>query len=200
MTPTSSHPAQHARYMRKLGVMVDLAVALRELGTDPRGIKVGACVFPVDCSSVLGIGYNGVPHGVHHGSVLRDAAAPGSGTSGAAHAEANALMKAGDAVMRPDKPCLLVTTLAPCPYCAAMIANCLGIVGVIYCDANADIASGLPVLWAAGLQVAKAEDVLGGYRPSSVQWWMDLRPSRMKMPGQASDSPSGAPRSGAEVD
>lgn len=179
---TSQFPRQHARYMQKLGVMVDLAMALRELGTDPRGIKVGACVFPVDCSSVLGIGYNGAPHGVDHGAPASRATVAGAGTSGAAHAEANAIMKAGAAVMRPDSPCILVTTLAPCPYCAAMIANCIGIVGVLYCEAKDDVVSGIPVLQEAGVHCFAAERVLGGQAPLSVQWWMDMRPRRPAMP------------------
>lgn len=178
-----------SRYLKKLGTMFSFGDSLADLGTDPR-IKVGALVFPVDCSAVWGIGYNGVAAGLNHEGVTLGKSL-GTGSSGAAHAEANALLKAGDR-LHSGKPCILYSTLMPCPYCAPLIANVSSVVGVIVRDVDPDVKSGQHVLEAAGIPVLRAT-VKDGIRDmyvigstaevtaATVEWWRSLRSGRPRM-------------------
>lgn len=175
-----------SRYCEKLLVMCDFGDALKSLGTDPR-IQVGAVVFPVDCSAVWGIGYNGAAAGLDHDSVMESAGQLGTGASGAAHAEANALLKAGDRAR--ESMCLLYTSLMPCPYCAPLIANTLGICGVIVGEVRDDVKSGAQVLQAAEIPVLTRSAVEGvktwtnNPRDNAVvEWWRALRRQRFAAP------------------
>lgn len=186
------------RYAEKLIVMCDFGDALKSLGTDPR-IKVGAVVFPVDCSAVWGIGYNGAAAGLSHDSVASERGQMGSGVSGAAHAEANALLKAGDRVKY--LPSLLYCSLMPCPYCAPLIANSLGICGVIVGESRDDVKSGRHVLEAAGIPIISRNDVelarTGKSDPGPtavVQWWRSLRATRFVAPWMLGLDQEGAER------
>jgi len=177
---------QLMRYLKKLEVMTEFGDGLRSLGTDPR-IKVGAIVFPVDCSAVLGLGYNGAASGLDHGSVVprEPGAQMGTGVSGAAHAEANALIKANLGDGYNQQPCLMYTTLAPCPYCAPLIANSMRIRGVIIGEELNEVMNGVHVLLAAGVPVvmkSKLASLQSGMRDETtrkiVTRWMMSRPRR----------------------
>lgn len=182
------------RYSSKLGCMMSFGDALARLGTDPR-IQVGAVVFPVDCSAVWGIGYNGVAAGLNHNTVTTGGQL-GTGASGAAHAEANALLKAGDQ-LHSGRPCLLYATLMPCPFCAPLIANVKSIVGVIVRDVDFNIKSGEHVLEAARIPVLRVgpdpSNTAGRimWKPGGttedaekiVTWWRSLRQDRPAMKG-----------------
>lgn len=184
-----------SRYARKVLTMCEFGRLAAGLGTDPR-ISVGAVVFPTDCSAVLGLGYNGAAAGLPHDSIALGGQI-GSGASGAAHAEANALLKAG----RIREPALLFTTLMPCPFCAPLVVNS-GVVGVVFAGALGDQRSGEGVLRASGMPVVPAWAVAavagsGGWpEPSGVadrdgalrdaedalSWWATTRPVRPRMP------------------
>lgn len=140
------------RYSRKVMKMIRFGRDLATLSTDPR-ISVGCVVFPVDCSAVLGIGYNGAARGVPHSSI-NTSAPPGSYGSGAAHAEANALIK-----MQPYLgPCIMFTTLSPCAGCAPLIVNKGNIVCVFH-DAEFADEVGARVLAAANVPMFSAKFV-----------------------------------------
>lgn len=134
------------RYAEKLAAMVRFGNDLGRLSTDPR-LKVGCVVFPVDCSAVHGIGYNGAAAGLPHDRI----------DPGAAHAEANALAKCGS----PPWPTLLYVSHAPCANCAALIVNCGHVVGVIW-DGPGVGCRGLDILAEAGIPAVPAETVLDG--------------------------------------
>lgn len=174
------------RYCEKLLVMCDFGDALKSLGTDPR-IQVGALVFPVDCSAVWGIGYNGAAAGIDHDSVMPSAGQLGTGVSGAAHAEANALLKAGDRAR--SSPCLVYCSLMPCPYCAPLIANTTGVCGVIVGESREDVKSGLGVLSAARIPVIHRDDIdlvrVNADAPRAktvIEWWRSMRAERPASP------------------
>ena len=203
------------RYAEKLMRMVRFGDDLAGLATDPR-IKVGCVVFPVDCSSVAGIGYNGAAAGLDHGSI--NLAGPiGSGGSGAAHAEANALIKAG----RLTEPTILYTSTAPCPYCAPLIVNATQVVGVVYGSTEKLDRSGVPIVQAAGIPMVPRSmlEVLSALQwevvddiprqspmPSSghsvdllraarvVSWWRSLRRCAPSWPASRTDRNAAMPR------
>jgi len=151
---TSNVDRKIARYAAKLETMVRTARLFADLGTDPR-LSVGALVVPVDMRCVRGFGYNGAAAGLDHSSVMQSATVIGAGTSGAAHAEANALIKSGNL----GEPCVLVTTLMPCPYCAPLIVNARWIVAVVVCQERDDQRSGREVLEAAKIPILTSDDV-----------------------------------------
>lgn len=90
-----------------------MAYALAQRSTCRRA-KVGALVTDADGLQVLGIGYNGVPHGW-----ANDSCTGVPGQCGCVHAELNALLKAPGTL--PGK--VLYTTTAPCEHCARAILN-----------------------------------------------------------------------------
>lgn len=171
------------RYALKIEKMCRFGDELAELGTDPR-VRVGCVVFPVDCSAVVGIGYNGAASGLPHGSIAIGGAI-GSGASGAAHAEANALVKAG----RGHGPCVLYSSLTPCSYCAPLIVNSGYVVGVVAGGDATEVQNpGIGILQEAGLSVlpragilalARGDEDLGWKRTEAVlMWWRSIRPAR----------------------
>ena len=113
------------RYAQKLGVMIGFGRSLATLATDDR-IRVGCAIFPADCSSVHALGYNGAARGLPH---VSPSAEPGTGKSGIAHAEANALVKLNPADVG---PCILFCTHLPCSFCAPLVVNSGVIAAVIY--------------------------------------------------------------------
>lgn len=174
------------RYARKIATMVRFADDLAKLGTDER-IGVGCVVFPVDCSAVVGIGYNGAAEGLAHDGI-RTSGQIGSGMSGAAHAEANAMTK----MLPTTEHCILCTTLCPCPYCAPLIVNKRRVVGVIVGGKLPDQASGLHIISAAGIPVLGSGTIEELSRRESggsaeavrvLRWWKSLRSERPRMGG-----------------
>jgi deoxycytidylate deaminase len=113
------------RFAQKLRVMTQFARSLSQLATDER-IKVGCVIVPADCSAVYAIGYNGAARGLDH---TTPEGQPGTGRSGIAHAEANALVKFSPAIA---KPSIMICTHMPCSYCAPLVVNCERIEAVIY--------------------------------------------------------------------
>lgn len=88
-------------------------------------LRVGAIIFPVDCSAVYAIGYNGPARDLPNDSCTAE-----TGQCGCAHAEANAIGKLNPDILR---PCLIYTTTEPCPVCTPSILNMAPpIVGLIY--------------------------------------------------------------------
>ena len=132
--PELNPNAELGRYCRKLLTMMEFAKLMSYLSTDPR-VEVGCVVFPLDCSAVLGMGYCGVARGLPHDEIDSGKPLLLGGPSGAAHAEANALVKMDTATA---PACLMAVTAPPCPYCAPLIINSRCIVGVIYAD-NLDL-------------------------------------------------------------
>lgn len=114
------------RSERKFATMFNFAEALATLSTCKRA-QVGATIFPMDCSSVYAIGYNGPP--VYHPN---DSCTEVVGGCGCAHAEANALVKCSPVLMRPS---VMYSTTLPCLHCATLICNCLPIVVLIFYSA-----------------------------------------------------------------
>lgn len=116
-----------ARYARKIRVMIRLADELRQLATDPE-VSFGCVVFPVDCSAVDAIGYNGTPAGIDE---LPRPALDTPGGSGFCHAEMNALTKWNT---RSAGPSLMFVHSTPCKRCAGQIINARKVVGLIHED------------------------------------------------------------------
>lgn len=133
------------RYARKLRAMIRFADELRDLATDPT-IKFGCVIFPTDCSSVLGIGYNGAPAGMAH--TRPDIPLDTPGGSGICHAELNALTKM-NTVSAP--PCILFVHRTPCMRCAGQIINARKIIGVIHEDPYIDEGAGRDYIKTAGI-------------------------------------------------
>lgn len=128
------------RYCEKLKTFMSFGRELVALSTCKRR-KVGTIVFPVDCTAVYAIGYNGPPR-----SINNDSCTGVEGDCGCTHAEANALVK-----LRSDrKPSILFTTTAPCKHCAGLILNTDGIIGVLY-DEVYRSSAGVDLLVASGL-------------------------------------------------
>lgn len=142
------------RYRRKVLTMCHFGDSLAQLGTDER-IKVGCVVFPLDCSAVLGIGYNGPAAGLPHVVPDREI---GRSPSGCAHAEMNALMKMD---LRSAPPCIMYCNVQPCSYCAPHIVNSGTVVGVI-CKPHPMVKpeyDGVPILRAAGVWVVDLDEI-----------------------------------------
>lgn len=116
------------RYAQKIRCFIRFADDLRFLATDPT-FQCGCVIFPLDCSRVLSIGYNGAPAGFPH--ERPEVPHNSAGGSGMCHAELNALTKM-DAVSAPK--CLLFVHTTPCMRCAGQIINARKIVGVIHED------------------------------------------------------------------
>jgi deoxycytidylate deaminase len=135
---TSSQDASLQRYCSKIMCMVRFADELRHLATDPV-IQFGCVIFPIDCSSVLSIGYNGYPSGMEH-EASRDIELDTPGGSGICHAELNALTKLNT---QSAPPSILFVHRTPCMRCAGQIVNARCIVGVIHEDPYIDDGAGL---------------------------------------------------------
>lgn len=108
------------RYIAKLQRFIRFGDSIAGLSTCKRA-KVGAVVFPCDCTAVYAIGYNGPVRGSDNDS-CRD----GEGNCGCAHAEGNAIAK-----LSAIKPSLIYCSTSPCEFCANMIINSCTIVGCI---------------------------------------------------------------------
>jgi len=150
------------RYMQKLKVMCEFGESLAVLSVDPR-IKVGCVIFPVDCTEIYAIGYNGPAAGLPHSVVGNLGASEGSGC---AHAEANALVKFSP---RGAKPALMYCTHSPCSRCAPLLLNA-GIVGLIYRD-EYFVDNGLSLLVRGGLATMPQLDLhLTRVNPFIAEW------------------------------
>lgn len=103
-----------ARLTHKIEYLCAFAYKLAELSMCKR-LRVAAIVFPIDCSRIYAIGYNGPPAGMPN-----DSCANAEGQCGCVHAEANAIMKTNLDVA---KPAILYSTASPCLNCAGLIVN-----------------------------------------------------------------------------
>jgi len=113
------------RYAEKIKTFIAIGKLLAPLSTCKR-LKVSAIIFPVDCSAIYALGYNGPPRGLSN-----DSCNDVEGECGCAHAEGNAIAKFNNNVARPS---ILYTSFAPCHWCSSLIINCDKIVGIIYSD------------------------------------------------------------------
>ena len=138
------------RYLKKIRALTSLGQRLSELSTCKR-LQVGAIIFPVDCTAIYAIGYNGPSSGLPNDSCDELAV----GNCGCVHAEANAVVKFNDALA---KPSILYSTRLPCWRCAALILNCTNIIGVIWEEIYRDDA-GHKLLLVGKLNVVKQEDL-----------------------------------------
>lgn len=111
------------RYAEKLLKFAHFADDLAQLSTCTR-LRVGAVVFPTDCSAVYAIGYNGPPIALPNDSCTGE-----PGECGCVHAEVNALLKFDPHVRR---PCVMYCTNRPCLPCARAILNVPVIRGFIW--------------------------------------------------------------------
>lgn len=111
------------RYRAKLLAFADMGRRLTDLSTCTRA-HVSVIIFPVDCTSVHAIGYNGPARGENN-----DACTGIEDACGCVHAEANALVK----LRATDRtPLLLFSTRCPCSRCAGLIINSGLVAGVMY--------------------------------------------------------------------
>lgn len=117
------------RYLRKLRTFIQMGKSLAPLSTCKR-LQVGVVIFPVDCSAIYAVGYNGPSRGLPN-----DTCTDETGHCGCAHAEGNALVKFNDNVA---KPSIMYSTQSPCLYCAALILNCKNVVGLIWTETFRD--------------------------------------------------------------
>ena len=151
------------RYNRKLNIFCELGRAFAKLSTCKRR-ETGAVVFPVDCSAVLAVGYNGPARGLPN-----DACTGQVGACGCAHAESNAITKLSPNIMQ---PCLMFTTLLPCIACANAIVNCGMIVGILY-DTEYRNERGNKIITQAGISIVHT-DHLGDSIHDQVRQWRDI--------------------------
>jgi len=94
--------------------------------SDCKRQQQGAVIFPVDCSMVYSIGYNGPARGRSNTSCLGEDAV---GFCGCAHAECNAVAKFNP---HSAKESVMYCTTEPCAWCANAILNAGRIRGIIY--------------------------------------------------------------------
>lgn len=133
------------RSERKFATMFDFADQLAELATCRQANrKVGVVIFPMSCSEVYAIGYNGAPRGHPNNACMNV-----QGECGCAHAEGNALVACNPGRMLPS---VLFTTMIPCQHCAALICNCLPIAVVVY-DAEYRSTIGLNCIQVSGIEM-----------------------------------------------
>jgi len=111
------------RYLKKLLTMIEIGDRLAPLSMCKRQ-SVSAIVFPVDCSAVYSIGYNGPAKGISNFSCSGK-----EGECGCIHAEMNAIAKYSNDT---SKPSIISITASPCIICAGLILNCSNIVGVVF--------------------------------------------------------------------
>lgn len=144
--------------------MLSLADNLRKLSTDPV-VQFGCVIFPVDCSGVEAIGYNGMPAGIDE---LERGALDTSGGTGFCHAELNALTKWNT---RSAGPCLLFVHRTPCMRCAGQIINSRKIVGVIHEDPYVDGGKGLQLIQRAGIRTMHRNALNGPLGDTPLYDW-----------------------------
>jgi deoxycytidylate deaminase len=138
-----SDDQRDARLEQKIRLFSDFTGKLTELSTCRR-LKVGCIILPLDLSTMLSIGYNGLPAGENNSTC--DGA---EGHCPCVHAEANALIK-----LRDFRDCLLISSVSPCRHCAGLIVNSGVVRAVGYLDEYRD-QSGLDRLRAAGILTVK---------------------------------------------
>ena len=141
------------RLLIKLTKFIDFARRLADLSTCKRN-KVGAIVFPPECTAVWAIGYNGPASGLPNDSCE---GGPEQLCS-CAHAEANAIAK----LATHDSRGILFTTIAPCPGCANLIINC-GVIRIVIFDTPYRDPSGCHLLSRANLFTTRFADIGQGY-------------------------------------
>ena len=136
------------RFVNKIKTFGDFALEIAELSTCLRA-SVGCVIFPLDCSAIFAVGYNGPPKPLPNTSCVER-----EGGCGCIHAEANALIKFSPSTVK--QACVCVTTVSPCRACAAMIANIGCIVAVGYHTEYR-----VPTQWyleSAGVNIARMDD------------------------------------------
>lgn len=152
------------RFCTKALKFIDFADSLKELSTCKRQ-QCSCVIFPLDCSSVYAIGYNGPGR-----KLPNDYCNEQPKQCGCAHAEANALVQCDVSTCRPS---LLYTTTAPCPYCAPLIINAGIFKGVIWGQPYTTDA-GLIQLQEAGISTPNVdlvrEFVVFNKEPAEVLW------------------------------
>lgn len=141
------HPV--VRYANKLMKMIRFATDLADLSKCKRS-QVGCVIFPLDCSAVYALGYNGPGRNLSNESCTEEAK-----RCGCAHAEANALTK-----LSPNtcKRSLIYTTTMPCPYCAPLIVNANIFEGMIWGKTYDDIL-GLDIVKSSGMHTVHQAQV-----------------------------------------
>jgi len=149
------------RYLKKIRALTSIGDELAKLSACKR-LQVGAIIFPVDCSAIYSIGYNGPSKGLSN-----DLCTGEEGDCGCVHAEANAVVKFNNDLA---KPSILYTTKLPCKSCAALILNCTNIIGVIWKETYRDDA-GYTLLLAGGLNVLKLEKLENA--PNITTYWKE---------------------------
>ena len=145
------------RYLSKIMKLINLGRDLADLSTCKR-TKVGCVVFPMDCTEVLAIGYNGQPRGRPNNGCTGE-----EGSCGCVHAEVNAMIKLGIAFN-----CFLFTTTAPCTPCASAILNHGGIHAVLF-DSRYRTDQGLFLLNDGEIETVRVMEDIG--HASLRQWW-----------------------------
>ena len=105
---------QADRLMAKIKCLCNFANELRQLSTCKRK-AVAAIAFPIDCSQVYAIGYNGPATGLSNDVCIDE-----PGKCGCVHAEVNVIAKMN---LNVAKPSLLYSTTMPCSVCAGRIIN-----------------------------------------------------------------------------
>ena len=133
------------RYLKKIRALTSVGQQLAELSTCKR-LQVGAIIFPVDCSAIYAIGYNGPSRGLPN-----DSCTGKENACGCVHAEANAVVKFNNDI---SKPSILYSTRLPCARCAALILNCTNIIGVVWDESYRDN-EGHKLLLNGGINVVK---------------------------------------------
>ena len=131
------------RYVEKIKTFIMMGKLLVSLSTCKR-LQVAAIIFPVDCSALYAIGYNGPSRGLPNDSCRNI-----EGRCGCAHAEANAIAKFNNDIA---KPSLLYSTHTPCLFCASLILNCTNIKGVLWSGEYRD-AEGIDLIISTGMDV-----------------------------------------------
>ena len=145
------------RYVRKLRAFTSFGDALASLSTCKRA-RCAAVVFPLDFTAVYAIGYNGPARGLSNDSCKGE-----EGRCGCAHAEANAMVKLDPSRA---KPSVLYTTTAPCPYCAALVANAGCVSVVVYGEAYRD-GAGVELLERSGIPCIRRDEI----SDKLPKWW-----------------------------
>ena len=125
-------------------------VKLTALRSKCNRLKVGAIIVSPDYLNILGIGYNGTPHGFENECECEK----GLTKPYVVHAEINAINKVARS-NNSTQGAIMFCTHSPCQHCAAMIIQS-GISELVYLEDYRD-STGLDMLYKAGIKVRKYE-------------------------------------------
>ena len=150
-----------ARLNDKIRRMINFANDLASLSTCKQ-LRVAAIIFPIDCSQVYAIGYNGPPM-----RVANDSCNGKEGRCGCVHAEANAIAKMN---LDTAKPSLMYTTAAPCLHCAGLIVNCHVVRAVMYSE-KYRASTGVDMLSRCDVPVIDVCNLSKTWFELFIMWW-----------------------------